>query len=251
MANVIPSDAHIVGDPGHTSDHDNMADVLGLLAATVALQGNSDSAVTSPPGGNASAVTALQNMLTHRAGYYPWLFSVTAFGAVGDGQMVTDGAVSTGTPTTLTCATSAPFKLADVGKAVIVNGTLGTGSAGVGMISAFTSSSVVTVTWLVTPTTTVSGACVLWGTDDTTAFQNCINAATTYISTGGNAEIYRPFPPGGIFYMIAGPLVNTNNANAQLVITNPSSVVGTPQGTILFSADVTRSLPLWTQTAFP
>src|SRR5258708_3042408 len=252
MANVIPSDAHAVTDPaGHTTDHNNAADVLGLLAATVALQGNSDSAVTSPPGGNASAVTALQNMLTHRAGYYPWLFSVVAYGAAGDGQMAVDGAVSTGTPTTLTCATSAPFKAGDVGKAVIVNGVLGTGSAGTGTISAFTSSSVVTVTWLVTPTTTVTGACVLWGTDDTTAFQNCINAAASYISSGGNAEVYRPFPPGGIFYMIAGPLVNTGNANAQLVITNPSSVVGTPQGRILFSADVTRSLPLWTQTAFP
>src|SRR5258708_19371165 len=51
--------------------------------------------------------------------------------------------------------------------------------------------------------------------------------------------------------MIAGTLVNTNSANGELVITNPSAVVGTPQGTILFSADVTRSLPLWTQTAFP
>src|SRR5258707_15631463 len=69
-------------------------------------------------------------MLTHRAGYYPWLFSVVAYGAVGDGQMAIDGAVSTGTPTTLTCATSTPFKPGDVGKAVIVNGTLGTGSAG-------------------------------------------------------------------------------------------------------------------------
>src|SRR5258707_1272797 len=108
-----------------------MADVLGLLAATVALQGNSDSAVTSPPGGNASAVTALQNMLTHRAGYYPWLFSVTAVGAVGDGQMVTDGAVSAGRPTAPACATSAPFTPGDVGQAVVVNGAPGTGSAGV------------------------------------------------------------------------------------------------------------------------
>ena len=32
MAAIIPSDTHVVGDPGHTVDHDNMADVLGLLA---------------------------------------------------------------------------------------------------------------------------------------------------------------------------------------------------------------------------
>src|SRR5258707_14968702 len=106
MANVIPSDAHAVTDPaGHTTDHNNAADVLGLLAATVALQGNSDSAVTSPPGGNASAVTALQNMLTHRAGYYPWLFSVVAYGAAGDGKQVVHRPFFSGTPTPLTFST--------------------------------------------------------------------------------------------------------------------------------------------------
>src|SRR5258707_11790871 len=95
-------------------------------------------------------------MLTHRAGYYPWLFSVVAYGAVGDGQMAVDGAVSTGTPTTLTCATSAPFKLADVGKAVIVNGTLGTGSAGTGAVSPVTRFRGVPGTLPVAPTTTGS-----------------------------------------------------------------------------------------------
>src|SRR5258707_12943799 len=106
MANVTPSDAHAITDPtGHPTDHNNAADVLGLLAAVTALQGNSDSVITSPPGGNASAVTALQNMLTHRAGYYPWLFSVVAYGAVGDGQMAINGAVAHGTPTTVTWGT--------------------------------------------------------------------------------------------------------------------------------------------------
>src|SRR5258707_5896901 len=71
-------------------------------------------------------------MLTHRAGYYPWLFSVVAYGAAGDGQMAVDGAVSTGTPTTLTCATSAPFKARDLGKAGHVHRGLGPGSAGPG-----------------------------------------------------------------------------------------------------------------------
>src|SRR5258707_11753293 len=98
-------------------------------------------------------------MLTHRAGYYPWLFSVVAYGAVGDGQMAIDGAVSTGTPTTLTCATSTPFKPGDVGKAVIVNGTLGTGSAGTRAISALTRSRGGAGTRLVAPPTTGSRPC--------------------------------------------------------------------------------------------
>src|SRR5580700_1274311 len=51
---------------------------------------------------------------------FPWQFNVVAYGAKGDGQIVTDGAMSSSSSTTtLTCATSTPFQAADVGKAVI------------------------------------------------------------------------------------------------------------------------------------
>lgn len=41
MSVTIPSDAHVIGDTGHTSDHDDIADTLGLVAQALAqLAGN-------------------------------------------------------------------------------------------------------------------------------------------------------------------------------------------------------------------
>ena len=122
MAQTIPSDAHIVGDPGHTVDHDNISDVLGLLAQALAIStGNAPGTV---PASNAANVTAVQALVAAWSGYNSssYQFYPEAYGAYGDGIIVTDGAMSSSTnPTYLTCATSAPFNAAtDVGKWVNV-----------------------------------------------------------------------------------------------------------------------------------
>lgn len=175
------------------------------------------------------------------------VFNVNTYGAKGDGQMVVDGATD-GTTGQITCATSQPFKATDVGKYLIINGALGTANALVGKITSYQSASQVTINAV--STTAVSAACVLWGTDDTVAFQACITAAATYMNSSGlSAQVYKPPPVNGLFNMIAGPLVNTGTANGQLVIPTLYTV-GAPQQTMYFFADITRSLPLWTQTAY-
>jgi len=89
------------------------------------------------------------------------------FGFVGDLITVFDGAMTSGSAT-LTCATSAPFKSTDVGKRVTVARAGASGAQLTTTISAFTSSSVVTLS--ATAGSTTSGACgVSFGTDNTAA----------------------------------------------------------------------------------
>jgi hypothetical protein len=195
---------------------------------------------TSFSGSSAGATTSLKQ------------FNVTSYGAVGNGQMVVDGAMN-GTTGVLTCATSAPFKTTDVGKTILVNGALGTGNTLSTTIASYQSASQVTLAAV--STAAVSSACVLWWTDDTAAFQAAINAATAYMNSSGlSAQVYKPPPTNGLFHGIGNgsnisQLVNTGTANGQLVIPTVYTV-GTPQQTLYFYADITRSLPLWTQTAW-
>jgi hypothetical protein len=181
----------------------------------------------------------------------PWVFDVTAtaYGAAGDGKVVTDGAMSSSSNTTrLTCATSTPFTSADVGKVILVKGAAATGvTTLVATISAYTSSSVVTLS--VAAATTVSGALVMWGTDDTSALQSAINAAVTYAQAhGGAATVYVPIPTGR-FYAIGGTLVSggTTKGNAQLtlpiVLTTANKVALTIEG-----ASDGSSVQHWEQT---
>ena len=149
-----------------------------------------------------------------------WIFDVTApaYGAVGDGQVVTDGAITSG-QNVLTCATSTPFTAKDVGKAVMVKGA---GAAGVTTlvttIAGYTSPSQVTLT-ANAGATVASGGMVLWATDDTAAIQAAINAAFAYGQAHGTGTVL--FPPGaGEFYGVAGALVagGATKANGQLTI---------------------------------
>ncbi len=151
----------------------------------------------------------------------PWVFDVRTFGAKGDGQVVTDGAISSVTNTNvLTCATSKPFKPTDVGKAIMVKNALTSGTTTlVTTITGYTSSSVVTLGASATATV-ASGGMVMWATDDTVAIQNCINAAFAYGQVTGTGIIYVPPSGKGLFYGIAGPLIagGATKANGQLVI---------------------------------
>ena len=66
MAYTIPSDAQAIGNSGHTSDHNNISDMVGLLAQIAAQQAGFPGNAT--PGGNTANVTAAQTLAT---GTYP------------------------------------------------------------------------------------------------------------------------------------------------------------------------------------
>lgn len=118
------------------------------------------------------------------------LTSVRSWGAAGDGQVSTTGAMSTGQHD-LTDSSN-PYTIFDVGKTVYVAGA-GT-SSGVlqTTIATFVSSGHVTTT--TAASTTVSGATVKWGTNDFAAFQRALNANV-------NGTITLP-PPVKTFYLL-------------------------------------------------
>jgi hypothetical protein len=154
---------------------------------------------------------------TGASGVGGWIFNIRAYGAKGDGQVVTDGVMTSGSAI-LACTTSTPFTSADIGKAVLVKGAAATGvTTLVTAISGFTNTGHITLA--ATAATAVSGALVMWATDDTAAVQAAITAAATYAQT--HAGVARVFvPPSAGFYGIAGPLISggTTKGNAQLTL---------------------------------
>lgn len=146
-----------------------------------------------------------------------WVHDVRVYGAVGDGQVVADGSITSGS--NVFTSPSASFKASDVGKAFMVKGALTSGvTTLVTTITGYTSPTQVTLG--ASATATLSGnAMAMWATDDTAAIQACINAAFAYGQVHGVGIISVP-PAAGLFYGIAGPLVagGANAANGQLVI---------------------------------
>lgn len=216
MAQVIPSDTQQVGDPGHTTVvHNNIADMLGLISSVVAQAAGSPNCSPVPPA--AAAVSALQSALTGQTLDDSRDFHPEAYGTnVGDGKLVTDGAM-TSAGATLTCATSAPFTLADIGKYVLVQGA---GSATtnwtlVTTITGFTDSANVTLG--VSASATVSTAWVIFGTDSTAAINAAVQAATAYARAGPMEAVIQFLPK---IYMVAGAPVqgdaNWGPGNAQI-----------------------------------
>lgn len=145
---------------------------------------------------------------------YPWVFNILDYGAVGDGKMVRDGSISSGS-NVLNCATSNPFTAGDVGKSIMIKGasTLQQTTL-VTTITGFNSSSQVTIGS--NAATSISNALVMFGTDDTTEIQAAMDAAVAYaLAHSGNAVVMVP-PAPGAFYAIAGALNTSRNGNAQL-----------------------------------
>lgn len=145
---------------------------------------------------------------------YPWVFNVLDYAAVGDGKMVRDGAITSGTDI-LDCTTSTPFSAGDVGKYVMIKGAASNPQTTlIGTITGFTNSGRVTIS--TNAVTTIANAIVMFGTDDTTQIQAAIDAAVDYAQAGsGNATILIP-PAPGMFYAIAGALKTNRNGNSQL-----------------------------------
>lgn len=147
---------------------------------------------------------------------YPWVFNVLEYGAVGDGKMVRDGAITLGT-NVLDCATSTPFSAGDVGKSIMIKGAASTAQTSlIGTITEFTNSGRVTIS--TNAATTITDAIVMFGTDDTTEIQAAIDAAVNYAQAGSaNATVLIP-PAPGMFYVIAGALNTSRNGNSQLTL---------------------------------
>jgi hypothetical protein len=170
-------------------------------------------------GAAASAqAAAVADAATKYSRLQPWVFDVTAaaYGAKGDGKVATDGAM-TASSATLTCATSVPFTAGDVGKSVMVKGAGPTGvTTLVTTISAFMDTGHVTLA--TTAASTVSGALVMFASDDTAAFKAAINAAVAYAQgAGGAARVFVPAATGR-FYGVAGALTSggATLGNAQI-----------------------------------
>lgn len=106
-------------------------------------------------------------------------YYITDYGAVADGQEVSNGAITSGTAT-LTSASN-PFTSADVGKQVIVTGAGSGGGQLATTIAAYVNAGQVTLT--INASSTVSSSQVSWGTDNTSAIQSTIDAVS--IARGG------------------------------------------------------------------
>lgn len=147
-----------------------------------------------------------------------WVYNVAHYGAVGDGKMVSDGAMTSGSAA-LACTTSTPFVSGDVGKKIMVKGAGATGvTTHVATISAFTDSGHVTLS--ASASTTVTGALVMWATDDTAAIQAAINAAVTWAqANSGSARVFFPAQAG--FYGVAGALVTSGSTKGNSQLTLP------------------------------
>lgn len=157
---------------------------------------------------------------SHAAGRYdrPYVFNVMDYGAKGNGKSVVDAAITLGSAT-LTCATSAPFVVGDVGKNLILLNAGVSGESISTTIATYISATQVTLS--VTASTTVTGVPVLWANDDTAAVQAAVNAAVTYgLAHSYAATVY--FPPAlGRFYGIAGALVTGGSTLGNSQITLP------------------------------
>jgi hypothetical protein len=262
VALAIPSNAHVPGDtgPGHvTVDHDNIADVLGLLAGVLAQLGGT--ATTPPavgsglPGGNAAALTALSAMLAQRTGYFPWQFRPEAYGAKGNGKVITDAQMTSGS-SLLNSAAQASFTAADIGKSVLVScaggGTyspLGSTATTPCTITAVNSATQAVLSVNASSTTPGNSICG-YATDDTAAIRAAQAAAVAYAqaSQGSYAEIIF----GAVIYGVAGvPVIGgTTAGNAQIPL---PICAGTAEKIIIVYTGATKtidqSLMHWLQTA--
>lgn len=101
--------------------------------------------------------------------------NVKAYGASGNCKVVLDGAISSSSNTTTLTSATANFSNSDVGKLVAINGAGAAGAVLSTTIASVTNSTTAIVG--AAASTTVSGAKVTWGTDDTAYIQAAMNAA--------------------------------------------------------------------------
>ncbi len=171
----------------------------------------SDSAGIGHWGDPASSITTI-NSLSYLTNLVTRTFSISAFGANGDGQIATNVTTIGGSRTvTMIGGTFVP---SDVGKIISIYGA---GVAGLNHTTIITNvANVNTITISNAAVLTVSGNSAVYGTDQTTVIQDAIS----YVATNGGGTIR---VPGGI-YIINGPLqdVGTNSLHHNSQIICPS-----------------------------
>jgi hypothetical protein len=182
------------------------ADVPGVDGVTVTGTPSSGQVVTAT---GSSAAT----WQSPASVYQPYQFQPETYGAKGDGKSINDATIAGGSLSTLTSATAA-FTSGDTGKSILIVGAGATGGFLATTIT-FVNSTTVTLGTAASGAITAQGA--LYGTDDTTAIQNCINAANTYAQANkGFCEILF----GDKIYCVAGAFVigGTPEGNAQITL---------------------------------
>ncbi|WP_042400162.1 hypothetical protein [Streptacidiphilus carbonis] len=229
VAGLWPSSGVTVGGTaGALVAANNLSDVLSASVARTNL--GLGSAATQAAGafdafGAASAAQsgAIADAATKYQPLQPWVFDVVrAYGAKGDGQIVTDGVMASGSAV----VTSASGKFGNVTANMLVMAK-GAGATGVTTLVATAaskqSSNQITLNAVNATGTALTGLTIMWASDDTTAIQSAINDAVAYAqSHGGAATVLIPAALGE-FYGIGGPLVTTASGNAQLTIPVVSS----------------------------
>jgi hypothetical protein len=147
------------------------------------------------------------------AGSAEWVFDVTDYGAFGDAQVVADGAMGAGVAVLTSATANWPSNV--VGKAISVKGAGPNGvTTLVTTVASRQSATQITLNTVNASGGAVSGAVVIWGTDDTAKIQAAVDAAEAYLNSGHTyAQVY--FPPRP--YVIAGPLNTSKNGNGQIV----------------------------------
>lgn len=143
-----------------------------------------------------------------------WLFDITdpVYGAVGDAQVVGDGAMGSGVAV-LTSATAA-FTADDVGKSVSVKGAAAAGvTTLLTTIASRQSATQVTLNAVNSSGGALANAVVIWGTNNQTAIQAATDAAEAYLVTHTYAQVYIPPQP----FIVAGALNTSKSGNGQIV----------------------------------
>ncbi len=123
--------------------------------------------------------------------FFPRVYNVESYGAFGDGRILTDAAITTGTAT-LTSATGA-FTAADVGKWILVQ-KAGSASGDLRTTVASVTNSTTIVVAANAATTVASSGRVMLGTDSTVGIQAAITAC---LAAGGG----KVFCPKGIYFI--------------------------------------------------
>ena len=176
-----------------------------------------------------------------------WQFKVSAYGAKGDGKIVTD-AVMASSSANLACTTSTPFTSADVGKNILVSTAKGSYAHLSSTINTFTDSGHVVLANSATATTGgTPGAIAYYGTDDTAAIQSAINAAATYAQAhNGYAEVL--FDP--VIYIIAGAFTvgGSGLGNNQIALPNIPQTTSAHITLAFIGGEESTSLINWAQT---
>lgn len=187
------------GDLSATFPNPTVAKVNGTSVPATPAVGTSLVATTT------TSASWLGNMATG-----DWVFNVRSYGAKGTGQMVTDGAMTAGSPN-LACTTSTPFSGGNIAVNMPVS-VKGAGTLGVTTLQ----STVKTITdtgHIVlndNAVTSITSATVIFGDDDSAAFKAASDAAVTYaLARGGAATVFIPAAPKSFYVFANAPVTGS------------------------------------------